>query len=204
MTTLFTWLTEMAPEGRALVYGQRPPSFDPARSAHAALMAPYGQEPRAQANAGAGNPPAAGPCPLLSGDAPDKGGQGLDLNEGQRLALERALAMQGHILTEAGHTISEVFILDLPEDLTIPGEGPLAGQQPFRELGPPGITAARQPRETPLRHPPRASVTAAARPRHQPVCSRQPPSLPGHPPESGRVNFTLPIAYYTDQRYYSP
>jgi hypothetical protein len=30
----------------------------------------------------------------------------------------------------------------------VPGERPLAGRQPFRQLGPPGITAAWQPRET--------------------------------------------------------
>jgi len=45
--------------------------------------------------------------------------------------------------------------------------------EPFRELGPPGITAARQPRETPLRHPPRIGDRRRhrppARPRHQPV-----------------------------------
>jgi len=43
----------------------------------------------------------------------------------------------------------------------VPGERPLAGRQPFRQLGPPGITAAWQPRETRFVIP-RASVTAAA------------------------------------------
>ena len=56
----------------------------------------------------------------------------------------------------------------------VPGELPLAGQQPFRQLGPPGITAARH-RAKPRFVIPRASVTAAAatvrprRQRHKPV-----------------------------------
>lgn len=34
---------------------------------------------------------------------------------------QRALAFQGHVVTEKGETISEVFIADLPADLTQPG-----------------------------------------------------------------------------------
>jgi len=41
----------------------------------------------------------------------------------------RALAFQGHVVTTNGETISEVFIVDLPDDLTQPGDGPLAGTE---------------------------------------------------------------------------
>ncbi len=41
----------------------------------------------------------------------------------------RALAFQGHLVTAKGQTIAEVFIVDLPEDLTQPGDGPLAGTE---------------------------------------------------------------------------
>ncbi len=34
---------------------------------------------------------------------------------------QRALAFQGHVVTEKGETISEVFIADLPDDITQPG-----------------------------------------------------------------------------------
>jgi hypothetical protein len=44
---------------------------------------------------------------------------------GQR--QERAIAFQGEVITAAGSAISEVFIADLPDDITIPGDGPLEG-----------------------------------------------------------------------------
>ena len=40
-----------------------------------------------------------------------------------------ALAFQGLVVTDAGDTISEVFIADLPDDVTKPGDGPLAGTE---------------------------------------------------------------------------
>lgn len=52
----------------------------------------------------------------------------------------RALAFQGNVVTPAGKTVSEVFIVDLPDDPTVPGDGPLEG------------TATRRPR------PPRGTV----------------------------------------------
>lgn len=39
----------------------------------------------------------------------------------------RALAFQGMVVTRKGDTIAEVFVVDLPEDPTVAGEGPLAG-----------------------------------------------------------------------------
>ena len=41
----------------------------------------------------------------------------------------RALAFQGHVLTEKNETVAEVFIVDLPEDLTQPADGPLGGTE---------------------------------------------------------------------------
>lgn len=38
-----------------------------------------------------------------------------------------ALAFLGNVLTRTGQTVAEVFIVDLPDNLTQPGEGPLAG-----------------------------------------------------------------------------
>jgi len=53
----------------------------------------------------------------------------------------------------------------------VPGDLLLAGQQPFRQLGPPGIAAARQPRETLLGHPSRIGDPPPpfARQRRKPV-----------------------------------
>jgi len=38
-----------------------------------------------------------------------------------------ALAFQGQVLTRSGQPLAEVFIVDLPDDLTRPGDGPLCG-----------------------------------------------------------------------------
>ena len=40
-----------------------------------------------------------------------------------------ALAFQGLVVTQAGETIAEVFVADLPVDVTKPGDGPLAGTE---------------------------------------------------------------------------
>lgn len=56
---------------------------------------------------------------------------------------QRALAFQGQVLTPRGEAISEVFIVDLNQDLTIPGEGPLAGTEK-RRPSPPKGTAQRR------------------------------------------------------------
>lgn len=55
----------------------------------------------------------------------------------------RALAFQGHVVTATGETISEVFIADLPEDLTVPGTGPLAGTAQRLPAPPKGVTQRR-------------------------------------------------------------
>lgn len=55
----------------------------------------------------------------------------------------RALAFQGHVVTGKGETISEVFIADLPDDLTQPGDGPLAGTETRMPQPPRGVTQRR-------------------------------------------------------------
>ena len=54
-----------------------------------------------------------------------------------------ALAFQGHVLTEAGETIAEVFIVDLPDDVSQPGDGPLAGTETRMPYPPKGCTQRR-------------------------------------------------------------
>ena len=61
----------------------------------------------------------------------------------------RALAFQGHVVTEKGGTISEVFIADLPDDLTQPGNGPLAGTETRMPPPPRGVTQFTAGRKSP-------------------------------------------------------
>ena len=62
-------------------------------------------------------------------------------HEGKR--QRRAIAFQGHVVTESGETISEVFVADLPEDVTQPGDGPLAGTETQMPRPPKGTTQRR-------------------------------------------------------------
>lgn len=55
----------------------------------------------------------------------------------------RALTFQGNVVTAKGETISEVFIVDLPNDLTQPGEGPLAGTATSAPFPPQGVNQRR-------------------------------------------------------------
>jgi dipeptidyl aminopeptidase/acylaminoacyl peptidase len=55
------------------------------------------------------------------------GTQGYVRADGTR--QRRALAFQGQVVTAKNETIAEVFIVDLPEELTQPGDGPLAGKE---------------------------------------------------------------------------
>jgi Protein of unknown function (DUF3748) len=57
----------------------------------------------------------------------------------------RAIAFQGDVVTREGREISEVFIVDLPDDITIPGDGPLEGTATRRPCPP---KAAQQRRLT--------------------------------------------------------
>ncbi|MCL4180672.1 MAG: DUF3748 domain-containing protein [Verrucomicrobia bacterium] len=69
------------------------------------------------------------------------GANGYRRGDGRRQL--RALAFQGQILTERGETVSEVFVVDLPDDLTAPGEGPLAGTETRRPAPPLGTVQRR-------------------------------------------------------------
>lgn len=55
----------------------------------------------------------------------------------------RALAFQGEVLSAAGQPVSEVFVVDLPDDVTQPGDGPLAGTETRRPRPPKGTTQRR-------------------------------------------------------------
>lgn len=54
-----------------------------------------------------------------------------------------ALAFQGHVRSDAGDTVSDVFIADLPGDLTVPGDGPLEGTTTRRPAPPRGTVQRR-------------------------------------------------------------
>ena len=55
----------------------------------------------------------------------------------------RALAFQGHVVTARGETIPEVFVVDLPGDLTQPDDAPLAGTETRNPAPPRGTTQRR-------------------------------------------------------------
>jgi len=55
----------------------------------------------------------------------------------------RAIAFQGNVLTAVGTEISEVFLVDLPDDLTVPGDGPLEGTETRRPFPPRGVRQRR-------------------------------------------------------------
>jgi hypothetical protein len=65
----------------------------------------------------------------------------------------RALAFQGHVVTESGKMIAEVFVADLPEDVTQPGEGPLAGTESQMPRPPKGTTQRRLTFTAGRKHP---------------------------------------------------
>lgn len=55
----------------------------------------------------------------------------------------RALAFQGHVPGRSGETVSEVFIVDLPDDLTRAGDGPLGGTETRMPFPPKGCAQRR-------------------------------------------------------------
>jgi len=68
----------------------------------------------------------------------------------------RALACQGDVVTARGTTISEVFVLDLPDDLAdlaVAGDGPLAGTATKRPVPPRGVMQRRLTFTANRRHP---------------------------------------------------
>jgi WD40 repeat protein len=83
--------------------------------------------------------------------------------DGQR--QHRALAFQGYVLTGNGDIISEVFVVDLPDNLTLPGDGPLAGPE-LRMPAPPRGTSQRR-----LTHTEYRKYPGLQGPRHWLRCS---------------------------------
>lgn len=69
------------------------------------------------------------------------GGNGYLKLDGTR--QKRALAFQGEVITSRGEAIFEVFVADLPDDLTQPSTGPLQGTLTTRPLPPQGVTQQR-------------------------------------------------------------
>lgn len=55
----------------------------------------------------------------------------------------RALAFQGHVVARSGETLSEVFLVDLPDDPTMAGDGPLEGTATTRPRPPRGASQRR-------------------------------------------------------------
>jgi WD40 repeat protein len=55
----------------------------------------------------------------------------------------RALAFQGQIVAAAGQTFAEVFVVDIPDDITSPGDAPLEGTETTRPAPPRGTSQRR-------------------------------------------------------------
>lgn len=55
----------------------------------------------------------------------------------------RAIAFQGHVVTTDGATIAEVFVADIPDDITVAGDGPLEGTPITRPVPPKGTSQRR-------------------------------------------------------------
>lgn len=67
---------------------------------------------------------------------------------------KRALAFQGLVKTPAGRDIAEVFVADLPDNLTLPGDaGSLAGTATRRPAAPAGVAQRRLTFTADRRHP---------------------------------------------------
>jgi hypothetical protein len=64
-----------------------------------------------------------------------------------------AIAFQGEVRAAAGHAISEVFVADLPDDLTVPGDGLLEGTSTTRPRPPRGTSQRRLTFTDDRRHP---------------------------------------------------
>ena len=75
---------------------------------------------------------------------------------GAGVRQRRAIAFQGHVVTTMGETISEVFVVDLPDDLTklaTAGEGTVAGTATTRPAPPRGVRQRRLTRTAHRRYP---------------------------------------------------
>jgi hypothetical protein len=66
---------------------------------------------------------------------------------------KRAIAFQGQVVAADGDMIVEVFIVDLPEDVTVPGDGPLEGTATRRPAPPKGTVQRRLTHTADRKHP---------------------------------------------------
>jgi len=66
---------------------------------------------------------------------------------------QRAIAFQGNVVTKDGLAISEAFVVDLPDDLTRPGDAPLEGTATTRPARPQGVKQRRLTFTAERKHP---------------------------------------------------
>jgi hypothetical protein len=79
------------------------------------------------------------------------GTNGYVRNDGAR--QRRALAFQGQVVTARGEAVSEVFIADLPDDLTHPGIGPSGSSGIHRPFPPKSVSQRRLTFTSDRKHP---------------------------------------------------
>ncbi len=79
------------------------------------------------------------------------GTQGYLRADGSR--QRHALAFQGSVIAANGQTVAEVFVLDLPDDLSVAGDGPLAGSASRRPAPPKGVVQRRLTFTTERKYP---------------------------------------------------
>lgn len=65
----------------------------------------------------------------------------------------RAVAFQGHVVSPRGEPMVEAFIVDLPDDVTVPEEGPSTGTPARRPLPPKGAVQRRLTFTADRKHP---------------------------------------------------
>ena len=79
------------------------------------------------------------------------GTNGYMRSDGTRQA--KAIAFQGHVRMIGGETVSEVFVVDLPADLSRPSDGPLEGTPTTRPRPPAGVVQRRLTHTADRKHP---------------------------------------------------
>lgn len=65
---------------------------------------------------------------------------------------KRALAFQGEVISESGTPVSEVFVVDIPDEVDQPGDGPLQGTSATRPSPPLGTVQRRLTRTADRKH----------------------------------------------------
>ncbi len=73
--------------------------------------------------------------------------------KGDGTRQRRAIAFQGQVVASDGSRILEAFVVDIPEDVTIAGEGPLEGTETTRPRPPKGTVQRRLTRTSGRKYP---------------------------------------------------